>query len=99
MDRFPFKSRNSGGLLNSQTSGGSSWNNLPSIRIQTQDKEVDLEPRRSKRARAIKDFGEDFEMYNVEDPKDLTKALSSVDATLWQKVIIDEMESLESNRT
>ena len=29
-----------------------------------------------------KDFGEDFEMYNVEDPKDLTEALSSVDANL-----------------
>ena len=37
---------------------------------------------RSKRARTIKDFGEDFEMYNVEDPKDLTEALSSVDANL-----------------
>ena len=42
-----------------------------------------------------KDFGEDFEMYNVEDPKDLTEALSSVDANLWQEAINDEIESLE----
>ncbi|TYK00361.1 putative Polyprotein [Cucumis melo var. makuwa] len=67
--------------------------------IQTLDKKVDPEPRRSKRARIVKDFGKDFEMYNVEDPKDLTEALSSVDANLWQEAINDEMNSLESNRT
>ncbi|KAL0540288.1 hypothetical protein IC582_024522 [Cucumis melo] len=71
-DRFLFKSRNSGGLY-SQTCWGSSSSSLPSIRIQTQDKEVDPEPRRSKRARTVKDLREDFEMYNVEDPEDLTE--------------------------
>ncbi|KAA0065666.1 retrotransposon protein, putative, Ty1-copia subclass [Cucumis melo var. makuwa] len=64
-----------------------------------QDKEVDLEPRRSKRTGTIKDFGEVIEMHNVEDPKDLTEALSSVDVNLWQEAIINEMDSLESNRT
>ncbi|KAA0050357.1 retrotransposon protein, putative, Ty1-copia subclass [Cucumis melo var. makuwa] len=38
-------------------------------------------------------------MYNVEDPKDLTEALSSIDANLWQEAINDEIYSLESNRT
>ncbi|TYJ96798.1 putative ubiquitin carrier protein [Cucumis melo var. makuwa] len=38
-------------------------------------------------------------MYNVEDLKDLTEALSSVDTNLWQEAINDEMDSLESNRT
>ena len=38
-------------------------------------------------------------MYNVEDPKDLIEALSSVVANLWQEAINDEMDSLESNRT
>ncbi|TYK22437.1 Retrovirus-related Pol polyprotein from transposon TNT 1-94 [Cucumis melo var. makuwa] len=38
-------------------------------------------------------------MYNLEDPKDLTEALSSVDANLWKETINDEMDSLESNRT
>ena len=38
-------------------------------------------------------------MYNIEDPKDLTYALSSVDANLWQEAINNEMDSLESNGT
>ncbi|KAL4026095.1 hypothetical protein IC575_014519 [Cucumis melo] len=38
-------------------------------------------------------------MYNIEDLKDLTEALSSVDANLWQEAINDEIDSLESNRT
>ncbi|KAA0063255.1 Retrovirus-related Pol polyprotein from transposon TNT 1-94 [Cucumis melo var. makuwa] len=91
--------RNSGGLV-SQINEGSSSSSLPSVRIQFQDKELDLKPRRSKRVRVANDFGEDFEMYNVkEDPKDLTKALFSVDANLWQEGINDEINSLESNRT
>ena len=70
------------------------------VRIQTQDKEVDPKPWRRKRVRNTKDFGEDLEMNNVEeDPKDPTKALSTVDANLWQEAINDEMYSLELNRT
>ena len=50
--------------------------------------------------RTTKDFEEDLEMNNVEeDPKDPTKALSTVDANLWQEAINDEMYSLELNRT
>ena len=44
-------------------------------------------------------YGEDFKMYNVEDLKDLTKALSLADHNLWQEAIDDEMDSLESNRS
>ena len=78
-----------GGLV-SQTSGGSSSSSLPSIRIQSQDKGLDPKLRRSKRVRIANDFGEDFEMYNVEeDPKDLIKAFSSVDVNLWHKTIND----------
>ena len=78
--------------------GGSSSSSLPSVRIQTQDKEVDPERRRSKGARTIKYFRKDFEIYNVEYPKDLTEALSS-EANLWQKPINNEMDSLESYKT
>ena len=50
--------------------------------------------------RTPKYFEEDFEICDVEeDPKDLTEALSLVDANLWQETINDEMHSLESNRT
>lgn len=73
--------------MNSQTCGGSSFSSLPSIKIQTQDKEVDSELRRTKRVRTTKDFREDFEMYsNVEDPKDLTEALSLVDVSYDKKL-------------
>ena len=38
--------------------------------------------------------------HNIEEDLDtLQKALSSIDADLWQKVINDEMDSLESNGT
>ena len=84
--------------LNSKFSG-SLISSSPSVRIQTKDKKIDLEPRKSKRARTIKYFGEDFEMYILEDPKDLTEVLSSVDVNLWKEAINDEMDSLESNRT
>ena len=95
---FSFKFRNSGGL-NSQTSGASSSSSLPSIRIQTQDKEGDFKPRRTKKGRTTKYFRKDFEMYKVQDdPNDLREALSSVDANLWQEAINYEMGSLKSNR-
>ena len=98
-DKFPFKSRNSGSLVN-QTSKGSNSSSLSSVRIQSPNNELDPEPRRSKRVRIANNFREDFEMYNVkEDPKDLTKAFFSVDANLWQEAINDEIDSLESNRT
>ena len=59
-----------------------------------------MEPRKSKREKITNDFGEDFEMYNVEEElKNLTKAFSSVDVNLWQKAINDKMDSLKSNRT
>ncbi|KAA0041651.1 putative Polyprotein [Cucumis melo var. makuwa] len=38
-------------------------------------------------------------MYSREDQKDLTEALSSVDANLWQEAFNDEIDSFESNRT
>ncbi|GAA0162818.1 hypothetical protein LIER_18831 [Lithospermum erythrorhizon] len=58
------------------------------------------EPRRSKRARVAKNYGLDFYAYTLEeDPTNLQKALSSLDADLWQEAINDEMDSLEPDRT
>ena len=60
----------------------------------------EAEPRRSKRARTIKDFGSDFCAFTIEeDPINLQEALSSLDADFWQEAINDEMDSLESNKT
>ena len=59
----------------------------------------ELELRRSKRARTIKDFGLDFYAYTLEDPNSFKEALLSLDADLWKEVINDEMDSLKSNGT
>ncbi|KAK2429298.1 putative mitochondrial protein [Trifolium repens] len=99
-NKFPFKSRNSGG-----TSGGSSGNttsnNIPLIRNSDENIESDvIEPRRGKRARIAKEYGPEYVAYTLEeDPSNLSEALSSLDADLWQEAINDEMDSLESNKT
>ncbi|KAK2455989.1 putative mitochondrial protein [Trifolium repens] len=90
-NKFPFKSRNSGGTESSH---------IPVIRNSESNNEVENELRRSKRVRVAKDYGPDYSAYNLEeDPTNLQEALSSLDADLWQEAINDEMESLESNRT
>ena len=50
-DRYPIKLRNG---------GGSTPNELPLVRINEPEKDIDIEPRRSKRARVAKDFGSDY---------------------------------------
>ena len=85
--KFPFKLRNSGGTS--------------STPIRTElDKSSEVEPRRSKRARTVKDFGSDFSVFTIEEgPLNLQEALSSLDADFWREAINDEMDSLESNKT
>ena len=85
--KFPFKLRNSGGTT--------------SMPIRTElNKSSEVEPRRSKRARTVKDFGSDFSAFTIEeDPLNLQEALSSIDADFWREAINDEMDSLESNKT
>ncbi|KAK2356784.1 hypothetical protein QL285_094109 [Trifolium repens] len=90
-DKFPFKSRNSGGTESSH---------IPVIRNSESNIEVETELRRSKRVRVAKDYGLNYSAYTLEeDPTNLQEALSSLDADLWQEAINDEMDSLESNRT
>ena len=60
--KFPFKLKNS---------GGSTSSNEPIIRINESNKELDIEPRRSKRPRIAKDFGSDFYAYTLEEDRSL----------------------------
>lgn len=70
------------------------------IRSTESNKEVEIELQRSKRVRVAKEYGPDCVAYIVEeDPSNLQKDLSSMDAYLWQKTINDEVNSLESNKT
>ncbi|RZB91539.1 Retrovirus-related Pol polyprotein from transposon TNT 1-94 [Glycine soja] len=82
-------------------SGGTSSSYLPAISSENlAQPELDIEPRRGKRARIAKDYGPNYMAYTLEeDPSNLQEVLSSLDADLWQEAITDEMDSLESNKT
>jgi hypothetical protein len=55
-------------------------------------------PRRSKRQRVVKSFGNDFTVYLVDDtPTFIAEAYASPDADDWKEVVHDEMDSILSN--
>ncbi|KAL0303720.1 UNVERIFIED_CONTAM: Retrovirus-related Pol polyprotein from transposon TNT 1-94 [Sesamum radiatum] len=58
------------------------------------------EPRRSKRARVVKNFGSDFVTYNIEDdPITFKDAMASSEAKQWKEAVKSEMDSIVSNGT
>ncbi|KAL0379012.1 UNVERIFIED_CONTAM: hypothetical protein Sradi_3206700 [Sesamum radiatum] len=57
-------------------------------------------PRRSKRAKVVKDFESDFITYNIEDNEVTFKdAMSSSEAKQWKEAVKSETESIVSNGT
>ncbi|KAL0393234.1 UNVERIFIED_CONTAM: Retrovirus-related Pol polyprotein from transposon TNT 1-94 [Sesamum radiatum] len=61
--------------------------------------ESDL-PRRSKRARVVKDFGSDIVTYNIEDdPVTFKDAMATSEAKQWKEDVKSEMYSIISNGT
>jgi hypothetical protein len=57
-------------------------------------------PRRSKRQKTAKSFGDDFTIYLIDDsPKTITEAFSSPDADDWKEAVRSEMDSILSNGT
>ena len=61
---------------------------------------VDDAPRRSKRQRVAKFFGDDFIVYLVDDvPKTLPEVYASPDAEYWKEAVYSEMDSFMSNGT
>ncbi|KAL0463243.1 UNVERIFIED_CONTAM: Retrovirus-related Pol polyprotein from transposon TNT 1-94 [Sesamum latifolium] len=58
------------------------------------------EPRRSKRARVVKNFGSDFVTYNIkDDPVTFKDVMASSEAKQWKQAVKSEMDSIVSNRT
>ncbi|KAL0399984.1 UNVERIFIED_CONTAM: hypothetical protein Sradi_2341700 [Sesamum radiatum] len=56
------------------------------------------EPKRSKRARVVKDFVSDFVTYNIEDdPVTFKDAMASPEAKQWKEAVKSEMHSIDSN--
>ena len=79
-------------------------NNIPSsassVADLTHEPESEPEPRRSKRIRTEKNFGEGFFTYLIEDtPSTYLEALSSPDAPFWKEAINSEFESIIENNT
>ena len=57
-------------------------------------------PRKSKRQRITKYFGDDFIVYLVDDtPRTIAEAYSSQDADYWKEAVRSEMDSIMTNGT
>ena len=57
-------------------------------------------PRKSKRQRIVKSFGDDFIVYLMDDtPRTIEEAYSSPDADYWKEPVRSEMDSIMSNGT
>jgi hypothetical protein len=60
----------------------------------------DETPKRSKRQRTAKSFGDDFIMYLVDDtPNSISEAYASSDADYWKVAVRSEMDSILANGT
>jgi hypothetical protein len=63
--------------------------------IEHPEEDNDEAPRRSKRQRIEKSFGDDFIIYLVDDtPKTIAEAYSSHDADYWKEAVRSEMDSI-----
>ena len=57
-------------------------------------------PRKSKRQRTVKSFGDDFIVYLMDDtPRTIEETYSSPDADYWKEAVSSEMDSIMSNGT
>ena len=68
--------------------------------VENLDSIHEIEPRRSKRARVEKSFGDDFLIYLLEkEPQTYTEAVSSSEGPLWKEAIKSEVDSILLNHT
>ena len=64
------------------------------------ENDSEVAPRRSKRPRIEKSFGDDFIVYLVDDvPKSISEAYASSDAEYWKDAVRSEMDSIIANGT
>ena len=81
---------------------GSSKNKLEAINknCQDQDKDSEVEPKRSKRARIEKYYGTNFLMYMLErEPQTYKEAMNSTNGLMWKEAIKSEIDSILQNHT
>ena len=74
--------------------------NIHEQEIEEESEEVQVEPRRSKRARIENSFGPDFLTYMVEaEPRTYKEVVSSTEGPLWKEAIRSEIDSIMQNHT
>ena len=67
---------------------------------ENREDDSEVAPRRSKRQRTAKSFGEDFTVYLVDDtPTTIVEAYASPDAEYWKDAVRSEMDSITANGT
>ena len=65
---------------------------------QDQNKDSEVEPRRSKRARIEKSFGPDFLTYILKgEPQTHKEAVNSTNGVMWKKAIRSEIDAILQN--
>ena len=95
MDIFPYKTR-----IQNQAVDRTSISNsdTPSTSTHLEKESESLEPRRSKRVRIEKDFGDKIFTFLTEGgPNNYNEAMSSLNAPFWKEAINNEMESIIQN--
>ena len=67
---------------------------------QNLEEEIEVEPRRSKRARTENSFGPDFLTYMLDaEPQTFKEAITSSEGPLWKEAIDSEIQSILQNHT
>ena len=65
-----------------------------------EEDDSDVAPRRSKRQRIAKSFGDNFIVYLVDDvPKSISEAYASPDVKYWKDAVHSEIDSITANGT
>jgi hypothetical protein len=59
----------------------------------------DETPKRSKRQRTAKSFGDHFIVYLVHDTRSISEAYASLDTDYWKEAVRSEMDSILANGT
>jgi hypothetical protein len=104
-DIFPMKDMSSSSNQKMPSSSSQELVTIPepTIAIEHYDNPVEDDneaPKRSKRQRTAKSFGDDFIVYLVDDtPTSISEAYASQDADYWKEAVRSEMDSILANGT
>jgi hypothetical protein len=104
-DIFPMKDKPSSSIQEMPSSSSPEFASIPEPTIPIEHfeniEEDDNEaPRRSKRQKTAKSFGDDFIVYLMDDtPNSISEAYASPDADYWKEAVRSEMDSILANGT